>query len=331
MVLSILDDLGSYGGVPAVGSTPAGDATPPGGATRPIDLESLTLMPRDHPILVEMSGANAGRVHALQGGIVTLGRGAQCTLCFPDATLSRVHGRLVRTSEGTLFEDLGSLNGSFINHHKVERRALEPGDRMRLGSGVRLQFQLVTADEEQVLARVYDSAVRDGLTGVFNRRHLDQTLGAEVAYAARHGTELCVMILDIDHFKRVNDTHGHLAGDEVIRQMAAVLREELRSEDLIARYGGEEFVVVARSIPLGAALGVADRLRRAVAAIEARFESTILRVTVSLGVAALSGCGPEQTPARLLARADEALYLAKASGRDRVCFSPRADQPPEAW
>jgi len=277
---------------------------------------TATAAPRDRALLVEMSGGDAGHVHRLVEVITTIGRGTGCTLSFADATLSREHARIARIGDGFAIEDAGSLNGTWVNQERAQRRVLAHGDRIRLGSGVRFQFHLVTAEEEAILVKLYEASVRDGLTGLFNRRHLVERLDAETAYAVRHGTGLCVVMMDLDHFKRVNDTYGHLAGDEVLRQASGVLQAQVRRADLVARYGGEEFVVIARGIPLASCRLLAERLRTWIEALEIHFEAALIRPTASLGLAGLDDCGKDKTPARLLACADEALYRAKEGGAE---------------
>ncbi|MFH1529939.1 MAG: GGDEF domain-containing protein [Pseudomonadota bacterium] len=279
-------------------------------------------VPRDRGILIEMSGGEAGRVHCLRDTVLTLGRGKQCTLAFQDTTLSRTHARIQAIEGAYLLEDTGSLNGCFVNRFRETRAILAHGDRLRFGSGVSFQFQLVTPEEEAVLVHMYAAAIQDGLTGLVNRRSLDDHLKAEFAFAVRRRRELNVLIVDVDHFKKVNDTHGHLAGDNVLRQIADLLRAQARTEDLVARYGGEEFVVVARDVPAADACSLAERLRCAIEAHPFRFEQLTLRVTVSVGVSCLSKLTEKASVPRLLAAADVALYEAKAGGRNRVVIAP---------
>lgn len=291
---------------------------PFGEVTRPIGPVQPGPGLRDGAVVVEMSGADAGRVHILTGTAMTIGRGAGCTLQIDDATLSRLHARVERVGLHWSIVDVESRNGTFVNHLRVTRHSLVHGDRIRLASGVRLQFQVTSADEAEVLIRLYEASVRDGLTGAYNRRHLQERLDSEVAYAARRHSEVCVLILDLDHFKAVNDNHGHLAGDEVLRAVVRLIMKLLRVEDFVARYGGEEFVVLARGIPLDGALALAERLRRAIANLEIPFDGKVLRVTVSVGAATYLGCQADPTVAHLLAQADAALYQAKEGGRNCV-------------
>jgi diguanylate cyclase (GGDEF)-like protein len=286
--------------------------------TRPIDLASLSSGGKDRGLLMEMSGADAGHVHMLRDDVVTIGRGDDCVIAFADTTLSRVHARITFEGDDWVVADCGSLNGTYVNNAKIQRHVLAHGDRLRLGAGVRMLFQRVTSEEEDVLVQLYEASVRDGLTGMFNRRHLSDRLAQEVAYAVRHDTGVCVLLLDIDFFKKVNDTHGHLAGDEVLRRLAGLVGEQIRREDLLARYGGEEFVLVIREVPLASAGLLAERIRAAVERMEVPYEGKILRMTVSIGVASLASCGADRTPTHLLALADQALYRAKETGRNRV-------------
>ena len=302
-------------------STRTGFETPTIGIQPQDDPLIRTAVPRDRGILIEMSGGEAGRVQCLRDESLTLGRGAQCTLTFKDTTLSRMHAR-IRNFGGTyVLEDAGSLNGCYVNRRRRTKIPLQHGDRLRFGSGIRFQFQLVTPEEESVLVHMYAAAVQDGLTGLVNRRALDDRLKAEVAHAIRHRRELNVLILDVDHFKKVNDTHGHLAGDEVLRQIASLLGDQVRTEDLVARFGGEEFVVVARDVPIHGATALAERLRSAIEGKRVRFEDVEMQVTVSIGIASLSAFDKTHSVAQLLAAADAALYEAKEAGRNRVVVS----------
>jgi diguanylate cyclase (GGDEF)-like protein len=176
----------------------------------------------------------------------------------------------------------------------------------------------VSEDEEKSLRRMYEAALRDGLTGVFNRKHLEERLDAEIAYAHRRQTELSVVMLDVDHFKRVNDTYGHLAGDAVLKGVAETLLRTIRSEDVLGRYGGEEFVVVTRGIAVTGAHLLAERLRATLAATKIPFGPTLLTLTASAGVASLGCCGGRTDKTTLLSVADARLYRAKQAGRNRV-------------
>lgn len=271
-------------------------------------------------VLTVASGPEAGKVVAVNAAeMVTLGRADDCTVRFDDTSLSRVHARVMFVMGDYMIGDAGSTNGTFVNGDRIAKaQHLEDGDRIQLGTDTILRFSLVTDEEEEALRRIYEAAVLDALTGVANRKHLEERLEAELAFAKRHEVDLSVIIMDLDHFKRVNDTYGHLAGDQVLRRSAQLVKDALRLEDFVGRYGGEEFVVVARGTPAEQAVQLAERLRKKISEAPVVFEQHEIPVTMSAGVASLDDCGPERDRQALLATADERLYRAKESGRNRV-------------
>ena len=275
---------------------------------------------RSRGVLSVMSGRDAGRVMSLPAGVVTtLGRADDCTFRFEDISLSRVHARVMRAGPGHVFHDPGSTNGSFVNGVRVAiPTELNDGDRLQLGTSTNLRFSLVTEEEERALVKVYEASMRDGLTGAFNRKHFDDRLEAEHAFALRHGAPLSVVMMDVDHFKRVNDTYGHLAGDAVLKHLAAILAKGIRTEDVIARYGGEEFALIARGIDAATAVMVANRLRISLAQSTVPFGAHQIQVTLSAGVASLVCCDENADKNALVGLADARLYKAKESGRNRV-------------
>jgi two-component system, cell cycle response regulator len=271
-------------------------------------------------VLTMMSGPETGRVHPIpEGGVLTLGRAPDCGIRIDDASVSGRHANIARIAGDYVFSDARSTNGSFVNDARVTTPIqLRDGDRIQLGSTTFLRFSLVSVEEEAALRRVYEAGVRDGLTGVYNRKHLEDHLDAEVSYANRHQSALSIVMLDIDHFKKVNDTYGHVAGDAVIRAFAAILTRALRAEDIVARYGGEEFTIVARGIDVQAAAVMAERVRHAVTQQIVPFGPHQIRFTSSAGVASLACCGPKRDRLSLVGLADQRLYRAKEQGRNRV-------------
>jgi diguanylate cyclase (GGDEF)-like protein len=184
---------------------------------------------------------------------------------------------------------------------------------------VSFRFDLHDAREQEVLAGLHEAAMRDALTGAYTRRYLVERLEAELSYAARHGLTLALVMLDLDRFKSINDQHGHLAGDEVLRTVAEELRRMLRPEDVLVRYGGEELCLLIRGLDEREACRLAERVREAVSEMEIPWEGSSLRVTLSVGVAASQRSVVPSPPDDLLRRADAAMYRAKALGRDRTC------------
>lgn len=195
-----------------------------------------------------------------------------------------------------------------------------------LDANTRLRIQL---DEiAKLQAALKEQAIRDGLTGLYNRRYLDETLERELARAHRENLPLCMVMLDIDHFKRLNDTYGHQAGDDALRAMAGELHHHVRAEDIVCRYGGEEFLILMPHITLSVATERAESWRRAIEGIRLDAEGTEIGFTASLGVAAYPEHG--RTPDALTRSADLALYAAKSRGRNRVVvFVPGVEEKPE--
>lgn len=265
-----------------------------------------------------LSPPHAGATHAIDPGELVIGRSPEVSLPVQDAGLSRRHARLYRVGSTYFVEDLGSTNGTVVNGERVTTPvALADGTRVMIGKHTILRFAVQDRLELEAAQRMYEQSVRDGLTGLYNRRYLEDRLAAEYAFAKRHRSPLCVMMVDADHFKRINDSRGHQAGDAVLKTLGSMLRAATRREDIAARYGGEEFVLVARAVDLQGGVALAERIRAAIETRVIAFEGQRVPVTVSIGVAA-SDVGDHESPADLLAAADAALYRAKAEGRNRV-------------
>jgi diguanylate cyclase (GGDEF)-like protein len=275
---------------------------------------------RTRGVLTVLSGPETGRVVPVSAKGVRLGRSEDCDLSFDDASLSRVHARVQRLMGAQFFlSDERSTNGTFVNGTRLTRATeLGDGDRIQLGTATLLRFAIVDEAEEAALVRVYQAGRIDGLTGIANRAAFDERLDKELAFAVRHGAPLSVALFDVDHFKKINDTFGHPAGDEVLKNVAGVLSGAVRTEDVVARYGGEEFVVVMRELDVGAARSLADRLRESIAAHLVEAAGQTIQLTVSAGVASLACCGPDASKAAIVAKADARLYQAKQGGRNRV-------------
>ena len=274
---------------------------------------------RDRATLTLLSGPSAGSIHSLLMDVVHIGRGKECAVKVDDPGISRTHARVVRAGPGSYtIEDLGSRNGTFVNGDRILKQALAEGDCISAGPSTEFRFGFTNEAEEGLLRRLYESSVLDALTGAFNRKHFTERLTGEIAYARRHKTPLSLIMFDLDHFKRVNDSLGHLGGDHVLRSVAGLVKRTLRAEDVFARYGGEEFAVIARGIDVERAYLFAERIRTTVAAARVEFNRTNVPITVSLGAASLDCCGDAQGNEALVAKADERLYAAKRAGRNRT-------------
>ncbi len=299
--------------------------------------EGITPLPaavnaEERGLLMPLTGPNAGQVFRLDTEATTVGRGRDAQMRVDDVGISRLHAQIVKRGNDFVLEDLGSRNGTFLNGRLVESPTrLSGGDRIQVGPSVILRFTLVDETEEALARQLYEASTRDGLTRVYNRRYFAERLAAETAFAQRHASMLSLLYVDIDHFKQVNDLHGHGTGDRVLVAVAQQIDRLIRVEDVFARIGGEEFALVVRGIGHGNAARFAERIRRAVAglSVPAGSGGSSISVTVSIGVASLAECGPRARGAapeasltelqdRLVALADRRLYEAKAGGRDRV-------------
>lgn len=279
--------------------------------------DGFVSQPIDRPILLRLDGVQAGEVLSLGVLPATIGRHPSCQIVVDDAGVSRQHATISAVGDQLYLEDLGSRNGTFIEGTRIERSELSDGCLVQIGLHVGFRFTLVDERQELLLRQLYRSSTRDALTGVCNRRHFDDRLVAEVAYARRHSTDVSLIIVDIDFFKQVNDTHGHAAGDTVLRQVAQTLQHQLRVEDILSRVGGEEFAIILRGVGISGAARLGERLRTAVAETSPVAQGVPIPVTISVGCAALSETNPA-TEQALFSTADKRLYAAKRSGRNRV-------------
>lgn len=268
--------------------------------------------------LIALSGSNVGQIFHLEKEITVVGRDEDSDIQILDAGISRRHARIEQNGEG-IFElvDENSRNGTFANNTRIERHRLQDGDKIQLGVTTVIKFCFNNNSEAQYAQTMYETALRDSLTGVFNRRYFDERLRSEFAYALRHKTCLALLLLDLDHFKKVNDTHGHPTGDEVLKEFAGLIFKTIRTEDVLTRYGGEEFAILCRDTDLIKASVLGERIRHAVAGHTFLGATLRLNITTSIGIAVIPSPKIETIEA-LIAAADEAMYQAKNIGRNCV-------------
>lgn len=265
--------------------------------------------------LLQIHGSGRGTRVQIGDREIKIGRDELCDLGANESTVSRHHAN-VFTSDGDVFvEDLGSRNGTFVNDEETSGpRRLASGDIVRCGAAV---FKFIAGGDLEALyhEEIHRLTVTDGLTQVANRRCLMEFLDREVARATRHDRPLAVALLDIDHFKAVNDQHGHLVGDHVLRGVADLARSRVRREELLARFGGEEFAVVMPETSLEGGRVFCERLRELVEAHAFEADGATIRVTISVGLATLA---PGESCEDLVRRTDALLFRAKSAGRNRV-------------
>jgi diguanylate cyclase (GGDEF)-like protein len=266
-------------------------------------------------VLVYPPGPDMGKRFPLQRNEVVLGRGSDCDIQVDRDSVSRRHARVFRNGEQWMVEDLGSTNGSYVNDVPVQRSILRDSDFLKIGAAI-FKFLSGAGVEAAYHEEIYRMTIIDGLTGAHNKRSFLEFLEREIARCARHRRPLSLLMFDIDHFKLINDTHGHLTGDYVLKEMSKRLLGRIRREELLARYGGEEFATVLPETDNAGAMIFGEQIRRLVADEVFEYEGDRFPVTISVGVATVEGEDVDTTA--FIKMADDNLYRAKREGRNKV-------------
>jgi diguanylate cyclase (GGDEF)-like protein len=260
------------------------------------------------------------RYRLLSQSSMVLGRGTSADISLPEVnSLSRQHCRLTYGSESVVLEDLGSTNGTYVNDVRIsEPRALKSGDRFQAG-GAHFKFLQDRDIENAYHQAIHELVILDGLTQIANKRRFEEEAERELGRARRYSRPLSMILFDVDRFKVVNDTHGHLCGDFVLKRIVHLTKRFLRREQLFARVGGEEFAILSPEADAEGSHLLAERVRSRIGRHEFAHAGTLFRVTCSFGVAAL---GPDVTTvAELYGAADRALYRSKDGGRNMVSLA----------
>jgi two-component system, cell cycle response regulator len=269
------------------------------------------------PSLILIYGDQLGRRFPISGQLA-IGRGASNDIVLEVGDVSRRHAVLRPQDGAIVVADAGSTNGTELNGSRISGEVeLSNGDLLNIGGVI---FKYIAGGNVEALfhEEIYRMTVLDGLTQLHNRRSLWEFLDREIARAHRHERPLSFLLFDIDHFKRINDSHGHLAGDRVIERVASIISRSSREEDLAARYGGEEFALVLPEMTAEEAVQLADGIRLHVEAESFEVGGITHRVTISGG---LSSLRREQSREELVSIADAQLYQAKLRGRNRICMA----------
>jgi diguanylate cyclase (GGDEF)-like protein len=278
-----------------------------------VSMASIAPRGPDRPCLVVIAGAELGTRVELLGDEVRIGRSDQTGLCINSDLVSRHHATVLRVGETHVVQDEGSTNGTYVNDQRLTGpHDLADGDQIRIGRTV-IKYTRSPL-EVGYLERVMELATHDALTGAFNKRRFDEAFPAEVARSVQTKMPLSLILFDIDFFKRINDGHGHPAGDSVLRDVTRVATTAIADQGLLARVGGEEFAVLVAA-PLVQARATGERLRAAIERHVFTFENRPIAVTVSVGVAELE---PGETHSKLYERGDALLYASKHAGRNSV-------------
>lgn len=274
--------------------------------------------------LVCIYGPELGKSWALSAPI-SIGRGPQNDIVLDLDNVSRKHCVVTPENGRVLVEDQGSTNGSYLNNEEISKGELRNGDHLKVGGAI---FKFLSGGNIESLyhEEIYQMTIMDGLTQIHNKRYFLETLEKEMARSARFERPLHLVMFDVDHFKRLNDTYGHIAGDYVLRTMAGLVRDMVRTEETFSRYGGEEFCLLVPESPGDKVAKYAEKIRKKIEKYAFTFEDERLPVTISVGVAPmprdiLGLGGGVGTAEKFIKAADEKLYEAKHAGRNQVVAS----------
>ena len=269
-------------------------------------------------IIYSKESANLGKrfvLDPLTGGL-TIGRGADAGIVLESDAVSRRHARFEQRDGVWWVTDLGSTNGTYVNDEQVSEHRLHRADHVKIGDTI---FKYLAGSDVEAAyhEEIYRMTIVDGLTQAHNKRFLLEQMDKEMSRARRYARPLALVMFDLDHFKRINDTAGHLAGDYVLREVAALVRGRIRRDEIFARYGGEEFSILLPETDLPGAVRLSDEIRQLIAVHPFIFEGERMAVTISMGVALLSEATKDAEA--FIESSDRKLYEAKNSGRNRVC------------
>ena len=266
-------------------------------------------------VLIYPTGDLLGKRFTLERQALLIGRTGECDIVVELDSVSRRHARIQREGLNIVVHDLGSTNGTYVNQIQIKSRVLSDGDQIKIGNAI---FKFLSGGnvESGYHEAIYRMVIVDGLTEVHNKRYFEEFLERELARSARYKHSLSLVMYDLDKFKNVNDTYGHLAGDHVLREISRRLHSRIRKEELLARYGGEEFVILLPETDREGAISFAEHIRERVEAEPVNFEGEVIKVTISVGVATIQGETVDSDT--IIRMADENLYEAKRSGRNRV-------------
>jgi diguanylate cyclase (GGDEF)-like protein len=288
--------------------------------TRVTTLEELQVRHKGDDCLVVIYApveSELGKRHVLQRDITSIGRDRENDIVLDSDSVSRRHARIELRDGAFFVVDLDSTNGTFVNDEPepVTASQLRQGDQLKIGDTI---FKYLSGSdvEAQYHETIFNMTITDGLTDVSNKKKLDNEMAKEIPRALRHGRQLAIMMIDIDHFKNVNDTYGHITGDSVLRDLAGILERRLRPDDTLGRYGGEEFCAILPETSLEGAIRIGETLRALVEGHAFVVEGEQIKVTISVGIAELKK-GMDMKA--FYKSADEMLYEAKRSGRNKVC------------
>ncbi len=278
---------------------------------------SVGSKPSPEPFFHQLSGRETGRSFNLKSKVTKIGRDTTCEISVDDPHVSRVHAVVKETEDGIFIRDLESTNGVFVNGNKVTEQRLTDGDKILVGTRLYFRFSYQDALDKNFQQALFNAANMDSLTQLYNKKYFVDVLPKEMSFSRRSKEPLSLMMLDVDFFKKVNDTYGHLAGDAVLKNVGLQLQKHVRLENVACRYGGEEFAVILRNCGPSLGFTVAERIRATIEKESVSFKEHSIAVTISAGIATFTDdCFA--TMDDFIQRADDYLYEAKRGGRNRI-------------
>ena len=279
--------------------------------TTKVSVDKASCMVRIHPLEIENNLIRLTKI------VTTLGRDAKNDIVCDDTSISRKHAQVLNEDGEYVLQDCDSTNGTIVDGEPITSVELTDGCQIQLGNHI-FKFLANDSMESQYHETIYSLMTKDGLTNVYNKRYLVEILGREFERNKNHDRPFSIILIDIDHFKQLNDTHGHLVGDEVLKDFATRIERACGPDQVFARYGGEEFAVLLVETDGHSASQFAESLRQSIDGVPFECTAGALQITASFGVAQ---CNTDQheTYSDLLEEADRNLYQAKADGRNKVC------------
>jgi diguanylate cyclase (GGDEF)-like protein len=288
--------------------------------TENIDLDEIVreIIPKQQGqqkfYLIIVDGDNAGKIYLLDKKTITIGRSDEFDIQLADSSCSREQAIIeFNDNNKPVLKDLDSTNGTFVNGAKITETNIEDGDKILLGFSSVFMFAIQDSLESKFQMNLYESSITDHLTGAFNQKYFLDTLSKAFSYSLRHHTSLGLLMLDIDFFKKINDTYGHIVGDIVLKEVVKRIENNLRNEDILCRYGGDEFAVIVRDFKYGFVKIVAERIRLVFDGRSINCKDHKVNISLSIGAATIDNENIE-TPEDMIELADANLYKAKQSG-----------------
>lgn len=263
-----------------------------------------------------LKGPMLGKLYPLKKGISLLGRSSKADISIDDPGVSREHLKIKVGGEKAIVEDLGSTNGTFVNSNRITEHALESGDKIQVSPSTIFKLVISAESETVFLDELYRMGVTDPVTNIYNKSYFLERLKQEFSHAKRTKTDLSLLMIDIDHFKKINEAHGPLAGDIVLVKISELLSSKTRSDDIVARYGGEEFAAILPGTGEEGASICAERIRNEIDKATFMFEDKELKTTVSIGVATLNDEHSFDNIDEFIKAVDQCLSYSKKKGRN---------------